>query len=63
MILVETCPNCGNNIQTIILTSFPPIPKKICNHCGWTKIGEPEKVVFKVAEDSEGDNDEKKVLR
>ena len=42
--IVETCPKCGNYLQTIVLTSYPPIPKKICYHCGWSWIGDRESV-------------------
>lgn len=31
----------------IMLTSNPPIPKKICSKCGWSWTGEPEKIEYK----------------
>ena len=59
--VVETCPKCGNYLQTIVLTSYPPIPKKICYHCGWSWIGDQEsveKVIFEPFESKESDKDD-----
>ena len=38
MEIIYTCPKCGHDLQEIILTSYPPQYKKICNHCGYTYI-------------------------
>lgn len=45
MIIIETCPVCGHDLQDLVLTTYPPIPKKICFNCGWSWIGEREEVV------------------
>ena len=45
--IVETCPKCGEPLMDIMLTSFPPIPKKECYKCGWSWTGEPERIEYK----------------
>lgn len=45
--IVETCPKCGEPLIEIMLTSFPPIPKKECWKCGWSWTGEPERIEYK----------------
>ncbi len=42
--IIETCPRCGHDLIKIMLTSNPPIHKKECWSCGWSWIGEPEKI-------------------
>ena len=46
-IIIETCPNCGHDLQNIMLTSYPPIPKKVCWNCGWSWIGKQEEEVVR----------------
>lgn len=45
MIIIETCPKCGHNLQDLVIATYPPIPKKECFSCGWSWTGEPEEVV------------------
>ena len=45
MIIIETCPKCGHDLVPIMLTTYPPIPKKECFHCGWSWEGQREEVV------------------
>ena len=45
MIVIETCPKCGGDLQHIEFATYPPIPHKRCANCGWSWTGEPEKVV------------------
>ena len=45
MIIIETCPNCGGDIQNIMLTTYPPIPKKYCPTCGWSWQGTREEII------------------
>lgn len=45
MIIIETCPKCGHDLLDITLTSYPPIPQKLCPQCGWGWTGEPEKII------------------
>lgn len=45
MIIIETCPKCGHDLQDLVLATYPPIPKKECFSCGWSWTGEPEEVV------------------
>ena len=45
MIVIETCPVCGYDLQNSVLTSNPPIYKKECWHCGWSWTEDIEDVV------------------
>ena len=45
MIIIETCPVCGHDLQDLVLTTYPPIPKKMCFNCGWSWTGKREEVV------------------
>ena len=47
MIVEETCPKCGHVLQNIVICTYPPIPEKRCNNCGWSWEGESEKVIRK----------------
>lgn len=44
MIIIETCPKCGHDLQSLTIATYPPIPKKECWNCGWSWVGEPEEV-------------------
>lgn len=33
--IIETCPECGADLVTYTLTSFPPIQLKVCTRCEW----------------------------
>lgn len=45
MIVVETCPKCGHDLQNTVICTYPPIPRKVCSNCGWSWTGKPEKIV------------------
>ena len=45
MIIIEICPECGHDLQDLVIATYPPIPQKRCFNCGWSWIGEPEEVV------------------
>ena len=45
MIIIETCPKCGHDLQDLVIAVHPPIPKKECPNCGWYWEGEPEQVM------------------
>lgn len=45
MIIIETCPKCGHDLQDVVIATYPPIPQKKCFGCGWEWTGEPEQVV------------------
>lgn len=45
MIVIETCPNCGHDLQNTVICTYPPIPRKVCWNCGWSWTGKPEKIV------------------
>lgn len=45
MIVIETCPICGHDLTDLVLTTYPPIPKKQCFSCGWSWTGEREEVI------------------
>ncbi len=34
--IIETCPKCGHDLMSLVLTSYPPIHKKECHNCGWS---------------------------
>ena len=40
--IIETCPKCGGELMNIMLTTYPPIPKKVCTACGWSWTEEKE---------------------
>ena len=44
MIIIETCPKCGHDLQNEVLCTYPPIPRKVCCNCGWSWTGESEKI-------------------
>lgn len=44
MIVIETCPKCGHDLQDVVICTYPPIPRKVCWNCGWSWTGEPEKI-------------------
>ena len=44
MIIIETCPKCGHDLQDEVICTYPPIPRKVCWNCGWNWTGEPEKI-------------------
>lgn len=39
MIIIETCPKCGHDLQNLVLTANPPITQKQCFNCGWSWSG------------------------
>ena len=45
MIVIETCPVCGSDIQDVNLCTYPPIPAKQCPKCGWKWQGKQEEIV------------------
>ena len=45
MIIVETCPKCGADIEDLVIATYPPIPVKRCTKCDWRWEGEREDVV------------------
>ena len=45
MIIIETCPKCGHDLRDEIITTCPPIPRKVCYNCGWSWEGQPEQIV------------------
>lgn len=45
MIIIETCPKCGGDLQDIQLYTDLPIPQKKCYKCGWLWTGEPQQIL------------------
>ena len=45
MRIIETCPVCGGDLQSIMIATYPPIPEKRCYKCGWHWEGEQDEVV------------------
>lgn len=49
MIVIETCPKCGGELDILVLTTNPPIPARRCRRCGWYwqgKMGEIVRILF-----------------
>ena len=44
MIIIETCPKCGQDLRDEMICTYPPIPRKVCWNCGWSWTGEREKI-------------------
>ena len=34
--IIYTCPKCGADLLSLVLTSYPPLYKKECPNCGWS---------------------------
>ena len=45
MIIIETCPICGEDLFEYIAASNPPICVKECVSCGWKWTSEREQVI------------------
>lgn len=52
--IVYTCPECGSDLQEVMLTSYPPQRKMYCNNCNWSHIETDKvyKVPYKVENES-----------
>ena len=44
--IIETCPECGGELKHLFLTTYPPIPNKVCTGCGWVRTGEREEIEY-----------------
>lgn len=42
--VIYTCPECGHDILSEILTSMPPIHRDYCPNCGW-EHSETEEII------------------
>ena len=45
MTIIEMCPVCGGDLMDLMIATYPPIPAKRCNSCGWHWEGEREEIV------------------
>lgn len=45
MIVIETCPVCGSDLQDLVVCTYPPIRQKYCWSCGYTWESEREEIV------------------
>ena len=41
------------DLETIVIATYPPIPKKMCMRCGWCWEGKPEEIVRITFKDQE----------
>ena len=46
MYIIETCPQCGSNLEILTLTMNPPIPARRCKKCGWYWQGKAEMPMY-----------------
>lgn len=44
-IIIETCPKCGHDLMNEVICTYPPIPRKSCQNCGWSWEGKREEVI------------------
>ena len=44
-IIIETCPECGHDLMTEVIYTYPPIARKFCPSCGWTGKDERDEVI------------------
>lgn len=42
--IIYTCPECGHDIMSEVLTCNPPIHKNYCPNCGWSHSKQEEVV-------------------
>lgn len=62
MIVIETCPECGADLEYLQIATYPPIPVRRCTKCSWHWEGEREpiiKIPFK--EEGDGYNDSERI--
>lgn len=45
MIVIETCPKCGHDLQDIVFCTDHPYISKKCYECGWRWYSKPEQIV------------------
>lgn len=48
MIVIETCPECGGDLEHSVYTTNPPIPAWRCLRCGWRYEQKPDWRVVRV---------------
>ena len=54
MYVIETCPQCGGDLDILSLTTNPPIPARRCRKCGWYWQGKwemPMRIPFQPIEE------------
>lgn len=42
--IIYTCPECGHDLLSVVLTCYPPIYKDYCPNCGWSHSKQEEVV-------------------
>ena len=42
--IIEVCPECGADIESLEICTYPPIPVKQCLKCGWKWVGKQEEI-------------------
>ena len=40
--IIYTCPKCGEDLQEMVLNSYPPMHKTYCSSCGWDSSEQEE---------------------
>lgn len=44
--IIETCPECGANIESLVICTYPPITIRRCTKCGWKWEEKPEEIKY-----------------
>lgn len=55
--IIYTCPKCGENLMSYVITTFPPINVKECCHCGWRHEDNPQDIMYIQFPEEEEKND------
>ena len=45
MIVIETCPRCGADLEYLQIETYPPISVKRCTKCTWFWEGKREAII------------------
>lgn len=51
--IIYTCPKCGHDLQSEVLTCNPPIHRRYCPGCGWENSKSEEVVRIPYSENSD----------
>ena len=55
MVIIETCPECGHELTSLCLASYPPQYCKECFNCGWKNKIKQERIIYQPYKEEEND--------